>query len=86
MKIELGYDLEKMVDEPGFIEKIVVDDAKSQCYDKAMTGKFSQFEENSVHLSISVLSLAAGSARVQVNLEIYPVLHGWTKALRLINY
>ena len=51
-----------------------------------MTGEFSQFEENSVHLSNSVFSLAVGLARVQVNLEIDPVLHGWAKALRLINY
>ena len=51
-----------------------------------MTGEFSQLEENSFHHSNSLSSLAAGSARVQVNLEFDPVLHGWTKALRLIKY
>ena len=40
-----------------------------------MTGEFSQFAENSVHLSTSVLSLATGLAREQVNLELDPVLH-----------
>ena len=86
MGIEPSYDLEKMVDKPVFIEKIVFDGAKSQFYDEAMTGEFFQFEKNSVHLSPSVLSLATGSARGQVNLEVDPVLHGWTKALRLISY
>ena len=51
-----------------------------------MTGEFSQLEENSGHHSYFLSSLAAGSARVQVNLEVDPVLHGWAKALRLINY
>ena len=36
--------------------------------------------------SNSISSLAACLARVQVNLEVDPVLHGWTKTLRLINY
>ena len=51
-----------------------------------MTGEFSQFQENSVHISNSISSLAAGLARVQIKLLVYPVLHGWTKTLRLINY
>ena len=34
----------------------------------------------------SISSFAAGLANVQVNLVVYPVLHGWTKTLRLINY
>ena len=51
-----------------------------------MTGEFSQFEESSVHHSNYISSLAAGLARVHVNLEVDPVLHGWTKTLRLINY
>ena len=55
MGIEPSYDLEKMVDEPGFIEKIVVDGAKSQCYDEDMTGEFSQFEEKSVQLFFLLL-------------------------------
>ena len=33
-----------------------------------------------------ILSLAPGLARVQVNLQVDPVLHGWAKALSLINY
>ena len=32
--------------------------------------------------SNSISSLAAGLARVQVNLVVDPVLHGWTKTLR----
>ena len=51
-----------------------------------MTGEFSQFDENSVHFSNFLSSLAAGLARVQVNLVVDPVLHGWTKTFRLINY
>ena len=47
-----------------------------------MTGEFSQFDENSVHFSNFLSSLAAGLARVQVNLVVDPVLHGWTKTLR----
>ena len=34
----------------------------------------------------SVFSLVAGVARVQVNLLVDPVLHGWSKTLRIINY
>ena len=34
----------------------------------------------------SAFSLAAGLARVQVNLLVDPVLHGWTKTLRIVNY
>ena len=68
------------------VEKPIKDKVRVKCYDKAMTGEFSQFEENSVHHSNSISSLAAGLARVQVNLEVDPVLHGWTKTLRLINY
>ena len=45
MGIEPSYDLEKMVDKPVFIEKIVFDCAKSQFYDEAMTGEFFQFEK-----------------------------------------
>ena len=44
-----------------------------------MIGEFSQFEENLVHFSNLISSLAAGLARVQVNLVVDPVLHGWTK-------
>ena len=40
---------------------------------------------NSVTISDSSLS-SVGSARVQVNLLVVPVLHGWTRALRIINY
>ena len=86
MGIEPGYNPENMVDEPGFIEKIVVNGAKSQCYAEAMTGEVSKFEEKTVQLSTYVLTLTPGSARVQVNLEVDSVLHGWTKALSLMNY
>ena len=41
--------------------------------------------ENSIHLTNS-LGSCVGSARVQVNLLVDPVLHGWTRALRIINY
>ena len=40
------------------VEKPIVDEVRVECYDKAMTGEFSQFEENSVYLSNSVFSLA----------------------------
>ena len=40
---------------------------------------------DSVRISDSSLS-SVGSARVQVNLLVDPVLHGWTRALRIINY
>ena len=39
-----------------------------------------------IHHSSSNFSLAAGSARVQVNLLVDPVLHGWIKTLRMPNY
>ena len=68
------------------VEKPIEDEVRVKFYDKAMTGEFSQFDENSIHHSSSQSSLAAGSARGQVNLEVDPVLHGWTKALRLMNY
>ena len=68
------------------VEKPIGDEVRVECYDNAMTGEFSQFEESSVHHSNSISSLAAGSARVQVNMEVDPVLHGWTKTLRLINF
>ena len=68
------------------VEKPIEDEVRVKCYADAMTGEFSQFEESSVHHSNSISSLVAGSARVQVNLEVDPVLHGWTKTLRLINY
>ena len=51
-----------------------------------MLGEFSQFEESSFHFSNSISPLAASSARVQVNLVVDPVLHGWTTTLRLMNY
>ena len=41
--------------------------------------------ENSIHLTNS-LGSCVGSARVQVNLLVDPVLHGWTRALRIINH
>ena len=41
--------------------------------------------ENSIHLTNS-LDSPVGLARVQVNLLVDPVLHGWTRALRIINY
>ena len=106
------------------VEKLIVDEVRAECYDEAMTGEFSQFEDKSVLLAHdqlmvekpiegevkvkyfnssekevlsdckdssdqipnSVFSLVAGSARVQVNLLADPVLHGWTKTLRIINY
>ena len=69
------------------VEKPIEDEFRVKCYnDEAMTGKFSQFEDNEEHFSNTVFSLAAGSAGVQVNLEIDPVLHGWVKTLRLVNY
>ena len=68
------------------VENPIEDEVRVECYDDVMTGEFSQFEGNSVHLSNSLSSLAAGSARVQVNLVVDPVLHGLTKTLRLINY
>ena len=68
------------------VEKPIEDEVRVECYDDAMTGEFSQFEENSINFSNSISSLAAGSARVQVNLVVVPVLHGWTKMLRLINF
>ena len=66
------------------VEKPIEDEVRVECYDQAMTGEFSQFEENSVHLSNSVFSHIAGLARVQVNLEID--LYYMVKALNLINY
>ena len=47
--------------------------------------EMSQHVANSVNVSDSSLS-SIGSARVQVNLLVDPVLHGWTRALRIINY
>ena len=68
------------------VEKPIEDEVRVECYDEALTGEFSQFEESSVHYANSISSRAAGSARVQVNLEVDPVSHGWTNTLRLINY
>ena len=64
------------------VEKPIENEVRVKCYDNAMTSEFSQFEENSVLLLNSISSLAAGLARVQVNLVVDPVLHGWTKTLR----
>ena len=55
-------------------------------FDIIITGELSQHEDSSVHVSNSALSLAAGLARVQVNLPVDPVLHGWTKTLRVIHH
>ena len=41
---------------------------------------------NCVDEKSSVFSLVAGAARVQVNLLVYSVLHGWIRTLRIINY
>ena len=41
--------------------------------------------EASIYLGNS-LGSSVGSARVQVNLLVDPVLHGWTRSLRIINY
>ena len=81
----------------------------AECYDKVMTGEFSQFEENNVLMVHDLLRVNdsneaevmvecnlmevsdfplsnASLARVQVNLLVDPVLHGWPRALRIINY
>ena len=55
-------------------------------FDIIITGELSQHEDSSVHVSNSALSLAAGLARVQVNLPVDPVLHGWTKTLSNTNF
>ena len=68
------------------VEKPSEDEVRVEYSNNAIMREFSQVEESSVHLSNSVLFLAAGLARVQVNLLVDPVLHGWTKTLRLINY
>ena len=72
--------------DPFRFENPIEDEVRVECFDDAMTEEFSQLDENSVHFSNSLTFLAVGSARVQVNLVVDPVLHGWTKTLRLINY
>ena len=103
------------------VDKTIEAEVMAECYDKVMTGEFSQFDKdkilmvhdqlkdeetnevevmvecngskskncqnvaNSVHVSDSPVS-SAGSAMVQVNLLVDPVLHGWTRNLRIINY
>ena len=47
--------------------------------------KICQDGANTVNVSDSSAS-SVGSARVQFNLLVDPVLHGWTRALRVINY
>ena len=49
-----------------------------------MTDEFSQFGENSVQFLNSLSSFGAGSPRVQVNLVVDPVLHGWIKNLTVL--
>ena len=68
------------------VEKPSEDEVRVENSNNVLIGEFFQIEESSVHLSNSVFSLAAGLARVQVNLLVDPVLHGWSKNLRLINY
>ena len=102
------------------VDKISEAEVMAECYDKVMTGEFSQFNEDKVLLVHDLLKLddsnkvevmverqdskfesshhstdsvkipnsssSVGSARVQVNLLVDPVLHGWTRALRIINY
>ena len=63
-----------MVDKP--IEEQVRIDITESLIER--TGE--ETENNSIFLA------AVGSARVQVNLLVDPVLHGWTKTLRIINY
>ena len=46
------------------VEKPIEDEVRVECYNDAMTGEFSQFDENSVHFSNSLSSLAAGSSSV----------------------
>ena len=53
----LGYD-------QLWVEKPIEDEVRVKRRDVAMTGEFSQFEENLIHLSIVIFSLAVGSARV----------------------
>ena len=68
------------------VEKPIDDKVRVECYNEAMTGELSQFEESSICNSNFLSYISAGSARVQVNLEIYHEFHGQTKVLRLINY
>ena len=102
-------------------DKTIEAEVMVECYDKVMTGEFSQFDEdnilmvhdqlkvdifnkvevmdeyngskneicqdgaNTVNVSDSSAS-SIGSVRVQFNLLVDPVLHGWTRALSIINY
>ena len=91
MRIESGFDLEKLVNELEFIdnffimvEKLIEDKVRVKCYNEARTGEFSQFEENYINHYNSFSSVVAGSARVQVNLEIDLLLHGWTEVIKKV--
>ena len=48
--------------------------------------EFSNCKDNSTQIQNLVFSIGAGSARVQINLLVDLVMHGWTKTLRIINY
>ena len=43
--------------------KSIEEEVRVECYDDAMTGEFSEFKESLVHISNSISSFAAGSAR-----------------------
>ena len=62
--------------DPVRVEKPIEGEVKVEYSDIILTGELSQHKDSSVHILNSAFSLAAGLARVQVNLPVYPVLHG----------
>ena len=68
------------------VEKPIEGEVRVENSDSIITGELSQHKDSSVYVSNSAFSLATGSARAEVNLPVDPVLHGWTKTLRVINY
>ena len=68
------------------VEKPIEGEVRVEYLINYKKGEISGCEDDSDQVLNSAFSLAAGSARVHVNLLVDPVLHGWTRTLRVINY
>ena len=68
------------------VEKTIEGEVRVEYLNRYDKEELSDCEDGSDQVLNFAFSLAASSARVQVNLLVDPVLHGWTKTLRVINY
>ena len=64
------------------VEKPIKGEVRVEYSDSNVRRELSDCEDGSAQVSNLAFSLAPSSARVQVNLLVYPVLHGWTKTFK----